>query len=697
MQCASPSSTKPPVCPADIVIDINVEEHGFGVTPDIPAIALAYVQVVREVNGESFSVFEGAGKLTFINLQKADSYGVAKALRSMRPGEKAKVYAFQTEEELHMYQAKKQQESDYGEAERYDYFLSHVSFLEWVRVEDIQIDSERFVWKATLEDGAASSDHSFPRFGDTVSVNVKSEERNAPSVERTSTFTLGDKSHEFILERFVHTMCTGETAKFLSYSVDPAEIAPEIVWTVTLKLHQAVEISNFSNEELQNFVISHKEAGNSFIHEDNLIEADILYSRGLDLIELRCGEDALNQDREIIKLVTDLCNNLSLIYLKRHQWSAVVDFTNKSILRCPEPGLNQKAYVRRAEAFMQMRQYTEAIENLRSVCSEAPQNTYAVEMLQNAQKKLSDRKQKAKRLYEESLENPRRTGWVKTWNTEKRFGFLKIEGDDRDYFFHSGEVRVRKTPVRLNVGDAVAFDLLFDHSGRLRASNITAADGSLLQGSDDPITEYEKRFLNQQIRTEILKVDFEEEHYKRYMHHDGMTRPSKGSVIRWDEKNGEGTISDDHGVDHYFQIVDVAFDDGDADTRIRVGDSVEFGSMDIDGAEMKRAVDIHICNSRCVNKDIDENLNPNMSTLLEKRYSGECTKWGEGSSYGFIRSSSLAKQVFAHYTAIEKSEGAKKCLFVGEKVEFDLKTSSDGRKHAANVTGLGGKPVLGRD
>ena len=684
--------------PADIVVDVKTQEDGFGMTPEIPGIAAVRLQVSKIVESRSAAIFEDEGVPVYVNLQKADRYGVAKALRSMRPGCRAKIYAFETVEAIEAYQAFEaagMMDTDGNDKVQHSGYVSSVIFLHWLRVEDIQIDQNRYMWKAIKEDGLSSC--SAPRFGDSVRISAECAQKDGEAITIDAAFALGDGSQDFTLERFAHTMAPGECAEFYAYAEDPDDIGPVQRWTVNLLSHDPYDIRDMTHKEIMAFAERHKAAGNVFLQGENLIEADVLYSQALDLVGILEDENFTDEDDKVKKLAVDLYNNLALLFIKRKKWTAVVEMANASIERNADPEANAKAYVRRAEASMGMRLYNEAIADLQKVCHEMPQNAYAADLLSSAYAQRDNRKQRAKRLYEESLENPRHTGQVAKWNPEKRYGFVYSKLEDREYFFHHSAVRVRKEPVRLNVGDEVAFDVSFDSTGRMRAANITGADGALLQGSDDPINDFEKRFLNQQIRTEILKVDFEEEHYKKYMHHDGVITPKDGKVIKWDAASGEGVIESTDGEEHYFLMVDVILEDDDM--RIRVGDAVDFGSMAVDGMELKRAVEIRLIleNETCNQVDkADVKKLPVMDALLETRYSGECVKWGNGSSYGFIRSQQLSKEVFVHQKNIERSINPQKCLYVGEKIEFDLKTAPDGKKYAASVTGLGGKPVEGK-
>lgn len=65
------------------------------------------------------------------------------------------------------------------------------------------------------------------------------------------------------------------------------------------------------------------------------------------------------------------------------------------------------------------------------------------------------------------------TGVIKRLNTEKGFGFITPEGQDKDVFFHSSAL-VEVTFAELHEGDAVSFDTEDSEKGP-RAINVRRA------------------------------------------------------------------------------------------------------------------------------------------------------------------------------------------------------------------------------
>ena len=65
------------------------------------------------------------------------------------------------------------------------------------------------------------------------------------------------------------------------------------------------------------------------------------------------------------------------------------------------------------------------------------------------------------------------TGTIKRLNTEKGFGFITPDGEDKDVFFHSSSL-VEVTFDQLHEGDKVSFDTEQSEKGP-RAANVKKA------------------------------------------------------------------------------------------------------------------------------------------------------------------------------------------------------------------------------
>eukprot|EP00466_Bigelowiella_natans_P018610 jgi/Bigna1/64266/fgenesh1_kg.71_\ len=74
------------------------------------------------------------------------------------------------------------------------------------------------------------------------------------------------------------------------------------------------------------------------------------------------------------------------------------------------------------------------------------------------------------------------------------------------------------------------------------------------------------------------------------------------------------------------------------------------------------------------------------------RMSGSCVKYNTKKGWGFIKPKGGGKDIFVHQGSI-KVKGWRS-LLVGEEVEFEV-VDKDGRTEAVNVTGPGGKDVVG--
>jgi cold shock CspA family protein len=67
------------------------------------------------------------------------------------------------------------------------------------------------------------------------------------------------------------------------------------------------------------------------------------------------------------------------------------------------------------------------------------------------------------------------TGTIKSKPEGKEFGFIKVEGQEKDVFFHKSEVTDPAGFDGLNEGDTVTFDTKVDDKGRTNAANVKKA------------------------------------------------------------------------------------------------------------------------------------------------------------------------------------------------------------------------------
>lgn len=64
------------------------------------------------------------------------------------------------------------------------------------------------------------------------------------------------------------------------------------------------------------------------------------------------------------------------------------------------------------------------------------------------------------------------TGIIKSKPVGKDFAFIKVEGQEKDLFFHRSEVTDPAGFDGLNEGDAVSFETKVDDKGRTNAVNV---------------------------------------------------------------------------------------------------------------------------------------------------------------------------------------------------------------------------------
>lgn len=64
-------------------------------------------------------------------------------------------------------------------------------------------------------------------------------------------------------------------------------------------------------------------------------------------------------------------------------------------------------------------------------------------------------------------------GEVKTYNADRGFGFIQIEGEKKDVFFHINDFPNKNTPPE--IGETLKFRIVED-SGKFKADNIVRVD-----------------------------------------------------------------------------------------------------------------------------------------------------------------------------------------------------------------------------
>jgi len=72
-------------------------------------------------------------------------------------------------------------------------------------------------------------------------------------------------------------------------------------------------------------------------------------------------------------------------------------------------------------------------------------------------------------------------GTVKFFNEQKGFGFIQPEGGGADSFVHISDVE-RSGMTTLNENQRVSYDVEQDERGKMRATNLKAAEGAEPQG-----------------------------------------------------------------------------------------------------------------------------------------------------------------------------------------------------------------------
>ena len=67
-------------------------------------------------------------------------------------------------------------------------------------------------------------------------------------------------------------------------------------------------------------------------------------------------------------------------------------------------------------------------------------------------------------------------GKLKTWNSDRGFGFIKDDNGGPDMFLHINELKAAGIdPDQIKVGDRLSFETASTRDGKMKASNVRKA------------------------------------------------------------------------------------------------------------------------------------------------------------------------------------------------------------------------------
>jgi len=87
---------------------------------------------------------------------------------------------------------------------------------------------------------------------------------------------------------------------------------------------------------------------------------------------------------------------------------------------------------------------------------------------------------------QESGENKKMTGRCKWFDCEKGYGFISVDGEDRDYFVHQSDIYAPGYRS-LAQGETLEFSVATDErTGKIKAVEVTGPDGQYVEGTPPP-------------------------------------------------------------------------------------------------------------------------------------------------------------------------------------------------------------------
>lgn len=78
-------------------------------------------------------------------------------------------------------------------------------------------------------------------------------------------------------------------------------------------------------------------------------------------------------------------------------------------------------------------------------------------------------------------------GAIKTYNENRGFGFIKIEGEEKDLFFHVTDFTHKQYPPK--IGEKLKFRIVSE-TGKIRAENIVRLDLNINNETSIPTSKY---------------------------------------------------------------------------------------------------------------------------------------------------------------------------------------------------------------
>ena len=538
---------------------------------------------------------------------------------------------------------------------------------------------------------------------------------------------IGDGRLSRHFEDAICSMKSNEVALFmfpslLSDAKENSQPPSEKYYRFELRSHSRVCALHLDDAENIRHAEQRKIEGNTLLKKDNLPLAEKKYLRGLEFVA-QIGKKGLNFLLKKLSTTISLYNNLSLVYLRQHNWHKVVDASSKSIALNSKPNENTKAYLRRGVAYRFLIEFTNSRRDFEMILSCDPNDTEALHQMKTLQETLHNHETYEKRVYRKAFakgfdyDDVRYQGYVCSWSRSKGCGRIRHVETKNEYFVHFTDVRTCRDPAQLYVGERLEFQPIKTEE-RLRAGDVTLPGGIRIPKVEEFSKEMDpQKQVEQSIKKALWEAELEKntsEFGLGSVSSESNRHFTYGTCKEWNLDRGFGVITNDkiESTEYFVHCRDI-LSCLKPRKALFVGEKVRFEVDETEiGRRRKRAIRVTSPNGQecsgieCLSQEEQERSiqggrklqKPSRSNeetgLLQRRHTGKCIKWIYERGFGFVESYDTEVEYFVHATCLEKCNGKIKALRIDEEVEFDVETKN-GRQRATAVTAIGGSPVSG--
>ncbi|XP_063922956.1 peptidyl-prolyl cis-trans isomerase D isoform X2 [Zophobas morio] len=156
------------------------------------------------------------------------------------------------------------------------------------------------------------------------------------------------------------------------------------------------DVNTEEEEVIENAINKIKDSGNYFFNENNYVDSERKYIKALRYIDWFIGLNRNSNRSRVYEVRINSLLNLAAVRLKRHKYNEVIDLCSQVILKEPNNG---KAFYRRAQARLALRDYDKALKDLNVASSLHPNDNNIQAVLNVAKKKKLSYLQREKQFY----------------------------------------------------------------------------------------------------------------------------------------------------------------------------------------------------------------------------------------------------------------------------------------------------------